>query len=79
MSNNLVIKLSNDESYYILAIAPYAGEKYYITNHLTKDAKRITDDFVVFKEYIKNDKVVMKKITDDNLIYEILNYLGFVN
>ena len=71
MNNNFVIKLSNKESYYVVAIAPYNGEKYYITNHLTDDAKSLTDYFVIFQEYIKNEKIKMKKIDDENLIYEI--------
>lgn len=79
MNNNLIIKLSNKESYYIVAIAPYNGEKYYITNHLTNNATELTDEFIVFKEYIKNEKVIMQKINDNDLVCEILEFLGFLN
>jgi len=79
MNSNPIIKLSNKESYYIVAIAPYGGEKYYLTNHLTNDATELTDDFVVFKEFVKDNKIIMKRVNDDNLIFEILNYLGFYN
>lgn len=77
MTSNTIIKLRNNESYYIVAIAPYAGEKYYITNHLSENATKITDEFVVFKEFIKDNKILIKKVQDNELIYEILKELGF--
>lgn len=78
MINNTVIKLNNHESYYIVAIAPYDGDKYYITNHLSPDATELTEEFTVFKEFVVNNKIELEKITDDNLIYDILNELGFI-
>lgn len=77
MNNNVIIKLSNNESYYIVAITPYDGDKYYITNHLSDNATKITDDFVIFKEFIENNKILIEKVEDIELIYEILRIQGF--
>lgn len=78
MKNNAIIKLKNNESYYIVAIAPYSGEKYYITNRLGDNGTKITDEFVVFKEFVRDNKILMEKVKDNELIYEILKELGFV-
>jgi len=79
MKNNNIIRLNNNESYYIVAIAPYDGEKYYITNHLSDDASMITDEFVVFKEFVKDNKISIKKVENIKMICEILKELGFKN
>ena len=79
MDSKIVFKLENGENYYIIAIAYYNNEKYYVTNHLTADAKNITDDFCIFKEIIRDNKLITKRIQDDETIYEVLRSLNLVN
>lgn len=74
---NKIINLSNQESYYVVSIVPFQNKNYYITNRLENNATMLTDNFVVFEEYVQDGQIELEQVTNGYLIYNVLDAGGF--
>ena len=75
---NKVMTLENNDKYLILRQAIYEDDNYYVCVKVTEDGKKVTEEFELFHEFVKDGKTVIEGVTDVELAETIFEYVGLL-
>ena len=76
---NKIFKLKNGKQYLVIKQAVYREESYCVTVGVTDDGEDFTDEVVIFKEVLKDERPYMEQVKDAKLLELIAKYVGLLN
>lgn len=76
---NKIFKLKSGKKYLVIKQAVYREESYCVTVGVTDDEEDFTEEVIIFKEILKDNRPYMEQVKDPRLIELVAKYVGLID